>query len=294
MANNYCEMVISMDLKADCDNRISKGVEHRGVIMNRDDIDFDLLTRNSSRPNVIESLIMKSGKRGFEVVIPSTTAFSGTGTTLAEGVINTFTNTVGMIILANDPDVTGEIMDGLANGSFVVIIENKFKNTNKVTNPGDGVFQIYGLHTGLRATTLENDKYSDDTLGGWNVVLTEDGAPSSGVFLFKTNLKTTRTIFESLTVSITGDIYVTPNALTVSAEGGTESVIIAIVSAWSSQVLSSATWITLSPTTGAAGTGPVSITVAANTTGATRVGVIRFFLTADSTSYKDVTITQPG
>lgn len=203
MANNYCEMIISQDIKADCNNRISKGVEHRGVIMNRADIDFDTLKRNAARSNVVESLVMKSGKRGFEVVIPSTTAFTGTGTTLAEGVINTFTNTVGMIVLANDPDVTGEIMDGLANGSFVVIIENKFKNTNKTTNPGDGIFQIYGLSTGLRATELSNDKYSDDTLGGWNIVLTEEGAPASGIFLYNTDLKTTRTLFESLTAKAT-------------------------------------------------------------------------------------------
>jgi len=199
MNTNYCDAIISKDIAADCKNLITRGVESRGVIMNRSDIDFDQLKYNAIRGNVVEDLVLNADSKGFQIIIPGAEPFSGTGSTLGEGILNTMTNTVGIIILANDPDVCGQIIDGLMNGSFVVIVENRYKNINKDSNKGDGIYQIYGLSTGLRATTLEHDKYSTDTNGGWNVVLTEEGAPASGIFLYATDLATTRALFESLT-----------------------------------------------------------------------------------------------
>lgn len=106
-----------------------------------------------------------------------------------------------MIILGNDPDVCANVIDGLATGEFVCILENKYKNTNKATTPGDSAFQIYGYYQGLKAATLENDKYSEDTEGGWNVVLTETKSPKSALFYFDTDLATTRTKLETLTAA---------------------------------------------------------------------------------------------
>jgi len=106
---------------------------------------------------------------------------------------------VGMVILDNDPDVCGDVIDSLASGKFVVILENKHKNINKKENAGDSSYQVFGYYQGLQASTLENDKYSEDTEGGWNVVLTETKTPKSALFLYKTDLDTTTKAFESLT-----------------------------------------------------------------------------------------------
>lgn len=207
--SGYCDGLIGKDILQDCDNLFVGGIEKEGVIINRSDIDFSLteFEKNSTgspvvpgRKNVISSIGLKSGAKGYKVVITSNQPFTGTTTTLEVGTNrNTFTNNVGMVILNNDPDVCGDIIDGLATGEFVVILENKFKNTNKSTRPGDSAFQIYGYYQGLTSATLENDKYSDETDGGWNVVLTETKVPRSALFYFDTDLATTRAKVQSLT-----------------------------------------------------------------------------------------------
>lgn len=199
----YCDGLINQDITADCENPIVPGIEKAGVIVNREDIDFGLTeyeTGEGARKNVITKIGLKTGKKGFKVIIPTKQPFNGTGTALEEGTNrNTFTNTLGMVILGNDPDVCEKILDGLATGEFVCILENKYKNINKVTKPGDSSFQIYGFYQGLKATTLENEKYSEDTEGGWNIILTETKSPKSGLFYFNTDLETTRESLATLT-----------------------------------------------------------------------------------------------
>ena len=112
---------------------------------------------------------------------------------------NTFTNTVNMVVLANDPDVCNDIIDGLANGDFVVVLENKAKGLNKTENPGDSAFQVYGYYQGLKAAEIGNDKYSEETEGGWNISLQETKVPKSALFLYKTSYDATKTLVETLT-----------------------------------------------------------------------------------------------
>ena len=112
---------------------------------------------------------------------------------------SSFTNTVAIVILANDPDVCADVIDGLANGTYVVVLENKFKGLQKEGNPGDAAFQVYGYYQGLTATAIDNDKYSEDTEGGWAVTLEEQKTPKSALFLFKTSYEATKTAVNTLT-----------------------------------------------------------------------------------------------
>ena len=177
-----CDNIIKQGISPSCDDPLVQGVEQRGVIINRDDIDFSAAVFNATRKNVIETIALKGGKKGYEVVVMGSTPFTGTNTALATGTYrNTFTNTVSIVILDNGPDVCENVIDGLANGEFVVILENKFKG-----------------YQGLRASEMTNDKYSEDTDGGWAVSLQETRAPKSGVFLFKTDYETTAAAVESL------------------------------------------------------------------------------------------------
>ena len=132
----------------------------------------------------------KQVKKGYKVQVFGATPFTGTNTTLATGTYrNTFTNTVNMVVLANDPDVCNDIIDGLANGDFVVVLENKAKGLNKTENPGDSAFQVYGYYQGLKAAEIGNDKYSEETEGGWNISLQETKVPKSALFLYKNILR---------------------------------------------------------------------------------------------------------
>ena len=109
------------------------------------------------------------------------------------------TNTVNLVVLDNGPDVCANVIDGLANGEFVVILENKFKGLNKEENPGDAAFQVYGWYQGLKPAELSNDKYSEETDGGWLVSLQEAKVPKSALFLFKTDYETTAAAVATLT-----------------------------------------------------------------------------------------------
>ena len=192
---NLCESIISKDIAFSCDELATKGLESDGIIMNRGDIDFSATVFDTSNPNIIKSLVLKTGKRAYEVIQAGNTPFTGTQSALEVGTYrNTFTHTVSFVVLGNDPSVSHDFIDGLANGTFVAILRNKHKGG--VT--GDGEYQIYGYSQGLVANEISNDKYSDDTDGGWLVNLQETGARTSAMFLFNTDASTTAAQYESL------------------------------------------------------------------------------------------------
>ena len=189
-----------MDVSMDCSNPITSGIERRAVIVNRADIDFANVTFNTSRPNVVEALPLKTGKRGYSVRVDGDTPFTGTAVNMEKKTYrNVFTNTFSFTVLGNDPDLSRSVIDALTNGDFVVVFENKYKNINKESNKGDSTYQIMGLRQGLNAETIACDKYSEDTDGGWAITLTESNVAESALFLYKTDLSTTEALFNSLT-----------------------------------------------------------------------------------------------
>ena len=194
-----CENLIKMGIEPDCDDPVVAGIEANGVIMNRADVDPAATEFDDVRKNVVKTLALKGSAKAYPIYVPSPTPFNNTQTTFEVGTNrNTFTNDLAFAVLNNDPDVCEKVIDMLANGEFVVIFENKYKNVNKATTPGDSTFQIMGYYQGLRATTLENNKYSDETEGGWNVVLQETKVPKSALFYYDTDIETTRTAINSL------------------------------------------------------------------------------------------------
>ena len=200
-----CDDILKKDISPSCDDLVVQGLEQEGVIMNRADVDFAATVFNATRKNVIETLAMKEKKKAYKVVVPGKTPFTGTTTALATGTYrNSFTNTITLVILANDPDVCADIVDGLANGSYVVVLENKYKGLQKEENPGDAAFQVFGYYQGLTATTIENNKYSEETEGGWSVTLEEQKVPKSALFLFKTSYEATKTAIGTLTAEPMG------------------------------------------------------------------------------------------
>lgn len=199
MANSVCKYLISQDIAYDCKDPVSTGVEPNGIIINREDIDFGSTQFADGQPNCISQLKLKSGKHGYSILQGGKTPFTGTNTAFAEGTyVNTFTHLVSMVILDNGADVCENIIDGLANGEFVVILENKYKGLNKDTHQGSAAFQIYGWYNGLKASEITNDKYSEDTNGGWLVNLQEEKSPKSGVFLYNTDYEGSKSAFDAL------------------------------------------------------------------------------------------------
>lgn len=193
MAEN-CDYKLAADLAVDCKIKAVAGIKNNGYIMNYDDIDFENCTFDESNPNVLTSLVLLSGKKAYSMYVPGKTPYTGTKKSLTTGTYrNKFSKDVSVVIFDNGPEVVQNIINQLANGTFVVVLENKFAGRD-----GKNTFEIYGLESGLTATALDDDKYSEDTDGGWLCTLQETGAPSAGIYLYNTSLTTTRQALASL------------------------------------------------------------------------------------------------
>jgi hypothetical protein len=189
-----CDYLISKAISVDCENQSVAGLEPNGLIINRDDIDFSATTFDAQNPNIIKTLVLKSGKKGYDIIQQGATPFTGVASNLNVGTyLNTWTHDVPIAILGNDPDIAANIIDKLSNGTFVVILRNVQKGTT-----GDAEYQVYGYAQGLRASEGVNEKYSEDTDGGWLITLQEQRAPKSAMFFFNTDATTTATAYEAL------------------------------------------------------------------------------------------------
>lgn len=189
-----CDYLISKAISVDCENQSVAGLEPNGLIINRDDIDFSATTFDASNPNIIKTLVLKSGKKGYDIIQQGATPFTGVASNLNVGTYrNTWTHDVPIAVLGNDPDIAANIIDKLSNGTFVVILRNVQKGTT-----GNAEYQVYGYAQGLRASEGVNEKYSEDTDGGWLITLQEQRAPKSAMFFFNTDATTTATAYEAL------------------------------------------------------------------------------------------------
>lgn len=189
-----CDYLISKAISVDCENQSVAGLEPNGLIINRDDIDFSATTFNAQNPNIIETLVLKTGKKAYDIIQQGATPFTGVASNLNVGTYrNTWTHDVPIAVLGNDPDIAANIIDKLSNGTFVVILRNVQKGTT-----GNAEYQVYGYAQGLRASEGVNEKYSEDTDGGWLITLQEQRAPKSAMFFFDTDAATTATAYEAL------------------------------------------------------------------------------------------------
>lgn len=193
------DQLIAQDITPNCDDPIVQGFEAEGVIINRSDVDFAASAFSDTNDNIIETLALKTGKKGYRIAVMGSQPFNGTNSVFAAGTYrNTFTHTVAFVVLNDGPDVRDKIIDGLANGEFVVVLENKFKGLQKATNKGAAAFQVYGWYQGLKPSEMSDGKYSEDTDGGWTVSLQETKSPKSGLYLFKTDYDTTAAAVKTL------------------------------------------------------------------------------------------------
>ena len=192
-----CDALIGRDITPNCSNPLVRGLEDSAIIINRDDIDFDSCTFDSTNKNQLKTLVMKTGKKGYTLK-QLNESFAGTGSVMVKGTYkNRFDSNFNFLISDNDTQVKEDIID-LANGSFLVVYENKHKNLSKASTPGDSVFEVMGFDSGLKAESIEELKYDEETQGGWLISLKETGSGRPALSWFNTNIATTRAAFVAL------------------------------------------------------------------------------------------------
>lgn len=190
---SYCDGLIAIGIEdAACEQRAAKGIERKGVLINRADIDFSKVTYDVTNKNRLTALALLSGKQGYPIVQKGKTPFTGTK---SSGVVGTYgnsvTNTVVFAILNNSAETNEKFTDAILSGEFVAVLEFKDKDVENKS-----AFRVYGLDQGLVMSALEQDPYGD-TFGGWLVTLAEEEAPRSSVYL-GTDYETGKQLFDSL------------------------------------------------------------------------------------------------
>ena len=169
-----CDFIITQDIKGyDCDNPPVKGAESRGVLINRKDIDYSDEGESTS-PFLLNFVhgMTKCDTHGYAVYQSGKQPWNGTQQEMVEGTnANTITNTVQLVVLKQDEDWAEQLF-ALVNGEFVAILKNK-----------DGREQVYGYECGLHCTGAVRELYNDDTLAGWQITFTEEGAAKGNLFV---------------------------------------------------------------------------------------------------------------
>jgi len=186
-----CDKLLAAAIQPDCENPQVGGLEADGVIINRADIDFDSCTRTG---NILSNLALKSSKKGFKIYQQGNSPFTGSNVAFTAGtMLNKFTKQVNFVVYDHSADCSNKIIDQLANGSFVVILKNKYKGSDE-----KATFEVFGFEAGLKQTEGSRDPYSEDTEGGWSIAL-QEVAPSSGIFFYSTSLTATEAAVAALT-----------------------------------------------------------------------------------------------
>lgn len=193
-----CDFKIAKEIAFDCANMSEKGIEKIGYIVNYADVIKASCGRSG---NLITSLALATEAHGYKIIVPEGTPFNGT---LIEAVVGTYktkwNKTVAFVILDSGPEVSANIIDKLANGKFVIVLENVYAGADSKNK-----FEVYGFEQGLKLTAGTRDLYSDDVDGGWSVTLQEQNAPSSGLFLFSESEAATRTLLAALETQVPGN-----------------------------------------------------------------------------------------
>lgn len=191
MGLKNCSTTLGKDILNDCNEAYGKGVERYYYVIDREAIDWG--SEASKREgHLITKITALEGKRGYKIKNPSNEVPAITVTDTNPTIGTAFDKVLPVVLLADSPENAEAIM-GLKQGKYVVIYENTVKGET-----GSQAFVVFGWETGATGRDLTLDKSSDDSMGGWSGNLTETGAPTSQLFYFSTDYKTSKAALEAL------------------------------------------------------------------------------------------------
>lgn len=177
--NTACVQAITRDIAEDCENRIHSGIQHMAIIINKDDI-LGVAYDPANRRHVT-GLTLKPGARAYMLDNVRNNPFTGTNTQLQVGDFrNTYTRTVAFFVPLDGWETSKDILDPIANGKYVVIMQNEWLHTNS-KGEIDNEYQIYGLDKGCTVSSMVQTKYENDDV--WSIEMTEEGVANSGRFI---------------------------------------------------------------------------------------------------------------
>ena len=140
-----CVSLILAGIVPNCGDPITKGYEHKRIIINWDDIDFTATTFSGA--NTISDLVLTDGKKAYEIVQRGNTPYTGSSSALAVGTnTNTVTKNVHLTKLNKGPKIAVSEIDPLFIGKYAVILVNTWKNHRATQGTkGDRSFEVFGI-----------------------------------------------------------------------------------------------------------------------------------------------------
>jgi hypothetical protein len=182
----------------DCDNPLVMGLKGEVVLFNQSDID---LTETTVEDGIITNLVLKTGTKAYkaEMLDKTTTA----NIALAKGAYsNGWDQNVTLRVLDIAPEVK-KFIEQLSDSKVVAVVQNNYAKLNSATEKGITVYEAYGFYTGLELNENTRDTEDADTKGGYVITLgCNDNVkePTLPVTIFNTDLETTQTMIDGLTV----------------------------------------------------------------------------------------------
>lgn len=179
LSSQLCQTVLSKGIKDSCDNPMFSGIKEGGVIINFNDIES--VVRDANNRCIIRDIVLKAGAVAYPFINQRNNPFTGTNTAANVNELrNDFTRTVSGFVPMDGAETSKKILTPMANGRFVVILENDYVN-----DLGDNQYQVYGIDKGLRISTLQQTKYENNDY--WIVELQEANVPDASVWFKKEN-----------------------------------------------------------------------------------------------------------
>lgn len=186
---SICIDKLEENISSPCKNPLFAGKRRKGWLFNRADISS--YTTSPTNDHIVEGIMLASGAKGYFIQADVKLPFNASVSAMNEGdYTNDFTHNVVCYIPNDGADWRENIVNKIANGEFVVVLENKWTGNN-----GDNQFQIFGLQQGLLAVSDVNE---DAENGGWNFTLQENGTPMSGMYYWHTDEETSRNDLDAL------------------------------------------------------------------------------------------------
>lgn len=191
-----CSNLIAQGLAYNCEEPLVAGVEQRGWIVNRADIDFANVTFAADSTNVLTAMPLKTGKNGYLIEQKGKGFMGSTVTFNAKDTGADVTNTITFMVPDLTPATAQNFVDKVMAGEVVIVLENKWKNL-RGTDSGDSAFQVFGFYNGLRLSAGSRDLWSADTNGAISLTVEETNAPVSAMYLYASSYTATEALLAS-------------------------------------------------------------------------------------------------
>ena len=176
-----------------CGKPALAGTAARVILLSFSDINKGLSEEAPTDPNVIQTIILKAGMRGYEVdSLPNATVGESS---VNVGTYNRTHQHNLTVRIFKKSEAAKKFVNGLTNSRVVAIVEN-----NERGDDGDTKFEIYGWDSGLELNELTASTEMTDgvayliTLGS-GTIAQEGSLPKS---FFNTDEETTDAAIEAL------------------------------------------------------------------------------------------------